>query len=129
MQRYYFDFRQAGVRVPDTEGVEFHDVEQAYLEAFRAAQDMWSELLKQRRDPRRCSFEVRNAAGEILFLFPFQEVMDCCTDQRAISLRRTFEELSHTSNYAKRVGDEFAEEVRSLRQSLQHSRALLTENI
>lgn len=129
MQRYFFDFRQAGVRVPDTEGLEFRDVEEAYLEAFRAAQEMWSELLKERRDPRRCSFEVRNAAGEILFLFPFQEVVDCCTDRRAIALRRTFEELTHTSNYAKRVGDEFVEEVRTLRRALQDSRALLLEKV
>ena len=83
MQRYFFDFRQAGVRVPDTQGLEFRDVEQAYLEAHRAAQEMWSELLKQRRDPRRCVFEVCNQAGELLFVFPFQEVMDCCTDRQA----------------------------------------------
>jgi len=129
MQRYFFDFRQAGIKVQDTQGLMFRDVEQAYLEAHRAAQEMWSELLKQRRDPRRCVFEVRNQAGEVLFLFPFQEVMDCCIDRRNIPLHRTFEELTHTSNHARRVSDEFADELRILRQSLQDSRKLLNAKV
>jgi len=78
MPHYFFDFRQADVLTRDTIGIEFANVEQAYLEAFRAAQEMWSELLKQRQDPRRCMFEVRNTEGETLFLFPFQETVDCC---------------------------------------------------
>jgi len=81
MARFFFDFRQAGKYTRDLEGIEFAGVEQAYLEAFKAAQDMWSELLKQRRDPRRCVFEVRGGSGEILFVLPFQEVVDCCTDR------------------------------------------------
>jgi len=81
MPRFFFDFVQADQRTPDSEGVEFADVEEAYLEVFRTAQDMWSELLKQRRDPHLCSFEVRNHTGDILLVFPFQEVVDCCTDR------------------------------------------------
>ena len=81
MPRFFFDFVQADRRTPDSEGVELAGVDQAYLEVFRTAQEMWSELLKQRRDPRRCSFEVRNGAGEILLIFPFQEVVDSCTDR------------------------------------------------
>lgn len=129
MSRYFFDFRQAGVCVPDTHGIEFPNVEQAYLEAFRAAQDMWSELLKQRQDPRRCMFEVHDEDSNILFLFPFQEVMDSCTDRRPISLHRTFEELSHTQRYARRVSGEFVLELRAMRQMLQDSRALLLEKV
>ena len=129
MSRFFFDFRQDGARVPDNQGIEFPDVEQAYLEAFRAAQEMWSELLKVRQDPRRCKFEVRNEDGIILFMFPFQEVMDSCTDRRAFRLHRTFEELTHTSNYARRVSEEFTRELRSLRQMLQDSRALLLEKV
>ena len=89
MQRYFFDFRQNDTRLPDTHGLTCADVEHAYLEAFRAAQEMWSELLKQRKDPSRCAFEVRNGDGEILFLFPFQEVVDCCTDRHSAPTRHT----------------------------------------
>lgn len=127
MSRYFFDFRQSGVRVPDTQGVEFASTEQAYLEAFRAAQEMWSELLAQRQDPRLCMFEVRDEAGNVLFLFPFQEVLDACTGRRQVPLRRTCEQLTHTSQYAKRVSAEFIDELSNMRDMLQDSRALLLE--
>ena len=74
MPRFFFDFRQDNERVPDPEGMEFETVEEAYLEAFNGAQEMWAALLKQRSDPRRCRFEVRDPNQNLLFIFPFQEV-------------------------------------------------------
>ena len=125
MPRFFFDFVQAGERVPDTLGVELPTVERAYLEAFKAGQEMWSELLKQRRDPRRCSFEVLSQEGDLMFTFPLQEVVDCCTDNRADrDGRNTFDELRAVHNYAKRVRDEFAREVLITRGVLQDSLAL-----
>lgn len=125
MTRFFFDFRQSGHLVPDSEGIEFANVEQAYLEAHKAAQDMWSELLKLRHDPRRCLFEVRNAAGDILFIFPFQEVVDSCTDRSISPLQRTFEDLRETQNYARRVKDELGQHVRDSHHVLRQSRNLL----
>lgn len=125
MPRFFFDFRQAGHLVPDSDGIEFPSVEQAYLEAFKTAQDMWSELLKERRDPRRCLFEVRNAAGDILFIFPFQEVVDSCTDRMMAPMQHTFQALLETHNFAKRVRDELTQQVRNSQQVLQESRNLL----
>ena len=127
MTRFFFDFVQTGQRTKDAEGIELPDVEQAYLEAFKAGQEMWSELLKQRRDPRRCFFEVRNGAEEILFVFPLQEVVDACTDRTAAPLKHTFERLTHTHNYANRIQDEFAREIRSTQQVLEVSRELLRD--
>jgi len=57
-------------------------VEQAYLEAFKGAQDMWSELLRQRRDPRHCAFEVRDEQRDLLFVLPFQEVIESCDNRK-----------------------------------------------
>ena len=125
MPRFFFDFRQTGHLVPDSEGIEFDSVEQAYLEAFKSAQDMWSELLKERRDPRRCFFEVRCAEGDLLFIFPFQEVMDSCTDRAVPPLHRTFHELIETHNFAKRVRDQLTQQVRDSKQVLAQSHALL----
>jgi hypothetical protein len=125
MSRYFFDFRQADDHLDDSQGIELRDVEQAYLEAFKGAQDMWSELLRQRRDPRRCLFVVRSEGNEILFVLPFQEVIDCCTDARVKPLARTFEELIQTRNYAKRVRDEFRQEVQRTRQMMNDSHRLL----
>jgi len=129
MTRFFFDFRQAGHLVPDSEGIEFASVEQAYLEAHRAAQDMWSELLKQRHDPRRCLFEVRNAAGEMLFVFPFQEVMDSCTDRVVPPLQHSLENLLETHNYAKRVRDELRQHVRNSQRVLEESHSLLRQPV
>jgi len=128
MPRFFFDFRQAGHLVPDSEGIEFADVEQAYLEAFKTAQDMWSELLRERQDPRRCLFEVRSAAGDTLFIFPFQEVVDSCTDRAAPTqhpMHQTFQALLETHNFAKRVRDELTQQVRNSQEVLQQSRKLL----
>ena len=82
MPRFFFGFYQADDFTADSVGIEFADVEGAYLEAIKAAQEMFSELLKLRRDPRRCLFEVRSEAGDVLFLLPFQEVLDCCIENR-----------------------------------------------
>jgi hypothetical protein len=125
MPRFFFDFRQSGHLVPDSEGIEFASVEQAYLEAFKTAQDMWSELLKQRRDPRRCLFEVRSEAGDMLFVFPFQEVVDSCTDRAHPPMQHTFQALLETHNFAKRVRNELSEQVHHSKQVLQESRNLL----
>ena len=81
MPRFFFDFCQAGDFTADSVGIELSDVEGAYLEAIKAAQEMFSELLKLRRDPRCCRFEVRGETGDVLLNIPFQEVLDCCTDQ------------------------------------------------
>ena len=125
MPKFFFDFRQADDHVDDSQGVELPDVEQAYLEAVIGAQDMWSELLRERRDPRRCLFVVRSEGNEILFILPFQEVMDCCTDREVKPLSRTYEEMIQTRRYATRVTDEFRQEIQRTREMMHDSHRLL----
>ena len=43
--RYYFHLRVGPNLSPDEIGLDLPDLETAYLEAFKAAQEMWSELL------------------------------------------------------------------------------------
>jgi len=76
--RCYFNFRQGAAYSVDDEGCDFATVEDAYLAAVRAAQDMWRELLIRREDPRECAFEVRDTRGNDLFTLPFIEVLDAC---------------------------------------------------
>jgi hypothetical protein len=54
--RYYFHLRIGGTISPDEIGVDLPDVETAYLEAFKAAEEMWSELLAEGLDPLMRSF-------------------------------------------------------------------------
>jgi len=89
MPRFFLDFWQADGCIPDSIGVVLGSVEEAYLEAFEAAQEMWSELLKQRRDPRHCYFEVRSHGGDILFVIPLQEALDSCEDRQGSYSKRT----------------------------------------
>lgn len=61
---------------PDEFGLELPDLDVAYLEAFQAAQGMWSELLTERSDPLLRSFEIADASGRVLLTLPFREVLD-----------------------------------------------------
>jgi len=129
MPRFFFDFLEADERTLDPVGVEFAHVEQAYLEAFDGAEEMWAALLKQRRDPRRCRFEVRDGDRNLLFILPFQEVLDCCRDRGPVVLHRTLDQVCATTNYAKRVGNEFRDELNLMRATLKQSRDLLLEKV
>ena len=129
MTQFFFDFCQDNERIPDGEGMEFADVEQAFLEAYEGAQEMWSDLLKRRQDPRRCRFEVRDANRQLLFIFPFQEVLDACQDRKPVAIHHTIQRACHTAQYAKRVSDDFRDELRTMHSVLKQSRALLTEEV
>lgn len=78
MSRFYFGLRAAGTLSPDDEGLEFRNVEEAYLEAFRAAREMWPELLIKRSDPRDFAFEISDQHGTLVMVVPFTEVLEAC---------------------------------------------------
>ena len=44
--RYFFHLRVGKTLNPDELGLEFPNLETAYLKAFEAAQEMWRELLE-----------------------------------------------------------------------------------
>lgn len=126
MPRFFFDFRQYGETTQDDIGLELLDVEHAYLEAFKASVDMWSELLRERCDPRRCSFEVRSEANEHLFAFPFQEALDVCVNREIASkLGDVFHKLTTTRNFAAKTRSEFREELEATRNTLSDSHRIL----
>ena len=81
MSRFYFNFRQGGTFTSDDTGCEFANVEEAYLAAVRAAQDIWHELLIERENPLECAFEVLDAKGRDLFTLPFSEILEACIGQ------------------------------------------------
>lgn len=128
MPRFYFDFRQGNDFAPDAAGTDLADAEQAYLEAFKAAREMWSELLKERRDPRRCRFEVRDSNDALLFVLPFQEVLDSCSDRISpFPIQDTLQELLATHGHALRIKEELAIEVEMSKQVLRASHKLLKQ--
>jgi hypothetical protein len=76
MGRYFFHLWLGDVYECDDVGLECADAEEAYLQAFLAAQDGWIDQVHQRTDPRRHRFEVADATGAVLFELPFTEVMN-----------------------------------------------------
>jgi len=75
MPIFFFDFREGEKLSIDDVGIEFPDVETAYLEAFRAAQEIWFERLRQRQDPLICAFEIRDSARNLLLVLKFDEIL------------------------------------------------------
>lgn len=76
MPRFYFHYRQGPEHSQDEAGSDFASAEDAYLGAFEAASEMWHELIRERVDPRTCSFEIADAEGNTLFELPFAEILD-----------------------------------------------------
>jgi hypothetical protein len=74
--RYHFHLRIGRELSPDEIGLDMPDLETAYLEAFQAAQAMWSELLAERSDPMLRSFEIADSDGRVLLILPFREVLE-----------------------------------------------------
>ena len=131
MTRYFFDFRQNGNTMADTVGCEFEAAEDAYLEAFKAALEMWPGLLQQRQDPRRCYFEIRDESGNVLFMLPFGEVLESCQDQpaRQFLFMETFRKSLETVSRVKQARNEFVREMEKSREMLRESAALIAARL
>jgi hypothetical protein len=55
---------------PDDEGADFASIEEAYLETFKGAQELWPELLRNRQDPRQYAFEITDRDGAVVMELP-----------------------------------------------------------
>ena len=75
MHRFYFHLWLGDRHEFDDIGTELASAEEAYMQAFHAAQDSWIELIRARRDPRRHRFDVTDESGHVLFELPFVEVI------------------------------------------------------
>lgn len=128
MARYFFDFRQGDEFSRDTVGSEFETAEMAYLDAYKAAEAMWSELLSCRRDPRRCSFEIRDQAGHVLFELPFRELLDSCYDRApGTPLKAALNRSTQHVEHLRRAHQDLVDEMTKARRTLRQSTALLAK--
>ena len=89
MPTCYFHFRNRSVVEEDDIGVEFQSLEEAYLGAFDTAQEMWTELLRQRTDPLGCSFEIAGHTGRLLLTEPFDQVLRTAQVEQRQKLARS----------------------------------------
>jgi hypothetical protein len=74
--QFFFDYFDGRLLEEDQYGLEFPDVDAAYLEAFRAATDIWGEALRERRNPTLDYFRIRDRTGVVVLELPFTEVLE-----------------------------------------------------
>jgi hypothetical protein len=71
-----FDLRNGNVLERDEFGLDLPDFESAYLEAHRAAIDIWSEARREGGKPAYRCFEIRDSSGRIVTELPFDEALN-----------------------------------------------------
>ncbi len=76
MPRFFFDLRLKGECLErDDIGIDLPDFETAYIEAHRAAVEMWADARRQGHKPSEAGFEVRDARGTVVLELPFAEAL------------------------------------------------------
>ena len=75
MPLFFFNIASDGAYLTDDEGLHFSSLDEAYLEACRAALDMSFDMLRTRRDPNGHRFEIVDSSGVVVMDVPFSEVL------------------------------------------------------
>jgi hypothetical protein len=121
--RFYFRLRCGSTVEEDDTGIEFASLEIAYLEAFRAARDIWHELLVERRDPRRYCFEICDPGGRLLLDLPFMEILESTVQGRSrVPLRG---DATNRASRSRGLALSIAAQVEAARETISRSRSLL----
>ena len=75
MPRFFFDFTSDGITTRDEVGLDFVCLEDAYLDACRAAREMGVEKFRRRQNPFNDAFEILDGERRPLMEVPFEEVV------------------------------------------------------
>lgn len=75
MPLFYFDMRTPQGVEPDEIGLDLGSAEAAYLEACAAVPGISLDLMRKGGIPGGCSFEVRDALGQVHWEIPFGEIL------------------------------------------------------
>ena len=77
MPRFFFHVRRADEGLSRDElGLDFPDVQTAYIEVFRAARDIGGEFALRGQNPQDYAIEVTDGSYELVFNLPFSDVVD-----------------------------------------------------
>jgi hypothetical protein len=119
---------------PDDEGADFASVEEAYLETFKGAQELWPELLRDRQDPRQYVYDITDDDGAVLMELPFAEIVESCRHvgpatmsaptkpSAALTKTALLEALERAYNLNRKSVDLVAQ-MRAAQQSVSHLKA------
>ena len=103
--------------------MSFPGVEAAYLDACRAAFEMSVDMLRERQDPGRHRFEVRDEHAALVLEIPFAEVLQ--PHQPAVSLHRLHHQLEATVVRSRRLRAEVSAELNRARCALEAAQETL----
>jgi hypothetical protein len=131
VQRFYLNLRRGDLTVaPDEEGADFASIEEAYLESFKGARELWPELLRNRQDPRQYIYDITDSGGAVLMELPFAEVVECCRRAGPASMsappkpgaaaltKRAFVEALENAHNLNRKSADLGVQLRAARQSV-----------
>ena len=76
MPRFFFHLRSPAGTERDDVGLEFADLETAYLDACATIPAMSADLVRENADPSRHVFEITDEADRVLMTVPFLEILD-----------------------------------------------------
>jgi hypothetical protein len=125
MPRFYFHFTNGEDVELDPDGLEFPSLEAAYLDAFRAAREMWTEMLQRQEDPRELAFAIHDGAGRLLLTLPFSEVLQSTKGSRPKRPLRGPDKLQHQIARLQRLRYELSGAIVSAQRTVEESRAVL----
>jgi hypothetical protein len=130
MPLFHLNLRQDGAFLSDEEGAVFDGFEQAFLEAFESGRELWHHFISQRRDPRRCAFELTDAAGTVLAVLPFVEILEGGGRRLAepVPVARSFVDAKARTCRNRDLSDQVAAQIRLTREGLGRTAELLQQS-
>jgi hypothetical protein len=124
MARYHFNFRDGDTLDVDDVGIEFENVEEAYLAAYHAIGEMLPERISARRDPLDCAFEITDHRGAALITVPFSEVLER-GGKPAAPKRAAFLDAVANARRMKRLTAELSQQLRQTEGALIRTKMLV----
>ena len=123
MPRFFFDLATPGGLERDDLGVTFAGVEAAYVDACRAALEISMDMLRERQDPGRHRFEVRDERAALVLEIPFTEVLE--PQSRPAAPHRIHSQIEATLGRSRQLRGEVHAELVRARSALEAAQATL----
>ncbi|WP_342111833.1 DUF6894 family protein [Methylobacterium sp. SI9] len=118
MPLFHIHLRRPDWLEEDELGIEFPDLERAYLETYRAIPETVVDLMRHGVEPRGHAFVIADAAGVVLMEVPLSEPL---RPQRQGRPSKRFVR-------ARRLSGEIAAEIARARETTRQSREILARS-
>jgi len=127
MARYFFHLTSPDGSSKDEIGTELPNAEAAYLEACNTALELSFEMLRNRADPTRHTFEVVDHDGHTIFEIPFAEVTRPA--ERRLPFGEVHASIERNQQRATRAISELKRNFGRTQSLLKSTKALLTTKV